>query len=78
MDTPRKEKLISYRMSIEETRKYISADSLALLPLHRLREMLGEEAPSFCFAYSSGSYPIPPHDALQEAEGKERIEAGEE
>jgi amidophosphoribosyltransferase len=29
MDTPSREKLISYRMSIEETRKYIGDDSLA-------------------------------------------------
>lgn len=78
VDTPSREKLISYRMSIEETRKYIGADSLAFLPLHRLREMLGEESPSFCYACFSGSYPVPPRDALQEAEGKERTEAGEE
>eukprot|EP00897_Mesotaenium_endlicherianum_P003460 jgi/Mesen1/3141/ME000184S02201 len=61
VDTPSKEELISYRLSVEETRKYIGADSLAFLPLTSLHGLLGEEAPTFCDACFSGTYPIPPH-----------------
>ncbi|KAJ7249813.1 hypothetical protein O6H91_03G063000 [Diphasiastrum complanatum] len=50
VDTPRKEELLSYRLNVEESREFIGADSLAFLPLERLRSMLGEEAPTFCDA----------------------------
>lgn len=45
---------------MEETRKYIGADTLAFLPLSQLRGMLGEEAPTFCDACLSGEYPVLP------------------
>ena len=54
------QELISYRLNIEETRQYIKADSLAFLPLEDLHGMLGEEAPTFCDACLSGTYPVPP------------------
>ena len=54
------QELISYRLNIEETRQYIRADSLAFLPLEDLHGMLGEEAPTFCDACLSGTYPVPP------------------
>eukprot|EP00249_Psilotum_nudum_P016630 c25918_g1_i2 orf=400-2235(-) len=60
VDTPTREELISHRLSIEDTRKYIGADSLAFLPLERLKEMLGDEAPTFCDACFSGAYPVLP------------------
>eukprot|EP00250_Pteridium_aquilinum_P010272 c19259_g1_i1 orf=523-2229(-) len=60
VDTPSSEELISNRLSIEETRKSIGADSLAFLPLERLRQVLGDEAPTFCDACFSGVYPVPP------------------
>ncbi|KAI5081239.1 hypothetical protein GOP47_0004422 [Adiantum capillus-veneris] len=60
VDTPSSGELISNRLSIEETRKFIGADSLAFLPLERLRQVLGEEAPTFCDACFSGDYPVPP------------------
>lgn len=66
VDTPTKEELISYNMSIEETRKFIGADSLAFLPLERLRSMLGQDAPNFCDACFSGAYAVPPSDFLKE------------
>lgn len=60
VDTPSKDELISYRMSTEETRDYIGADSLAFLSLDSLHEMLEEDAPSFCDACFSGNYAVPP------------------
>lgn len=60
VDTPSSGELISNRLSVEETRSFIGADSLAFLPLERLRKVLGEEAPTFCDACFSGSYPVPP------------------
>eukprot|EP01018_Ginkgo_biloba_P027816 Gb_09152 [translate_table: standard] len=80
VDTPSKEELISHRMSVEETREFIGADSLAFLPLQRLRGMLAEEAPSFCDACFSNSYAVPPSDLLreeaEEMEAKEEVSRG--
>uniref|UniRef100_A0A0D6QVU1 amidophosphoribosyltransferase n=1 Tax=Araucaria cunninghamii TaxID=56994 RepID=A0A0D6QVU1_ARACU len=74
VDTPRKEELISHTMSVEETRDFIGADSLAFLPLHRLRGMLGDEAPTFCDACFSAAYPVPPSDMLKEEEEQRKKE----
>ena len=40
----------------------LGADTLAFLPLERLRGMLGDEAPRFCDACFSGAYAVPPRD----------------
>lgn len=63
VDTPSSEELISNRMSVEEVRQFIGSDSLAFLSLKSLRELLGEEAPSFCDACFSGNYPILPKES---------------
>lgn len=60
VDTPSSKELICNRLSVEDTRKFIGADSLAFLPLERLRAVLGDEAPTFCDACFSGHYPVPP------------------
>lgn len=72
VDTPSRKELISYRLSIEETRQYIGADSLAFLPLSKLHGMLGEEAPTFCDACLSGDYPICPPDLMTGVEAPEK------
>lgn len=51
-----------FRLNVEDTRKVLGADSLAFLPLERLRGMLGDEAPKFCDACFSGNYSVPPRD----------------
>lgn len=58
------------RLNIEDTRKAIGADSLAFLPLERLRGMLEHEAPTFCDACFSGAYPVPPRDLTKDKEEK--------
>lgn len=63
VDTPDKEKLLSARMSDEEARKFINADSLAFLPLDGMHQFLAEEASTFCDACFSGNYPVLPVQA---------------
>lgn len=50
------------RLNLEDTRKALGANTLAFLPLERLRGMLGDEAPKFCDACFSGAYAVPPRD----------------
>ncbi|KAL3695579.1 hypothetical protein R1sor_009655 [Riccia sorocarpa] len=71
VDTPSTEELISHRLSIEDTRKFVGADSLAFLPLEKLRDMLGTEAPTFCDACFTGVYPVPPRSLSKDAAEKE-------
>eukprot|EP00177_Eucheuma_denticulatum_P002123 GFKZ01003787.1.p1 GENE.GFKZ01003787.1~~GFKZ01003787.1.p1 ORF type:complete len:536 (+),score=50.12 GFKZ01003787.1:141-1748(+) len=60
VDTPDREKLLSYRMSNEEACEYVGADSLAFLPLEAMHHFLGDEAATFCDACFSGNYPVLP------------------
>ncbi|KAH9624168.1 hypothetical protein KSS87_004307 [Heliosperma pusillum] len=60
VDTPSPEELISNRMNVDEIRDFIGCDSLAFLPLDRLRNLLGGESRNFCYACFSGKYPIEP------------------
>eukprot|EP00252_Welwitschia_mirabilis_P014306 TRINITY_DN31475_c0_g1_i1.p1 TRINITY_DN31475_c0_g1~~TRINITY_DN31475_c0_g1_i1.p1 ORF type:complete len:556 (-),score=40.34 TRINITY_DN31475_c0_g1_i1:91-1758(-) len=62
VDTPSKEELISNRLSVEDTRKFLGADSLAFMPLEMLRGFLGSEAPTFCDACFSGNYAVLPRE----------------
>ena len=58
VDTPTKEELISSRYSIEETRKYIGADTLAYLSIDGLLRSVGNDL-SYCMACFDGNYPVP-------------------
>ncbi|HWU25161.1 MAG TPA: amidophosphoribosyltransferase [Rhizomicrobium sp.] len=63
VDTPNKEELLAHRMSIEEMRSYICADSLAFVSIGGLYRATGEAGrnarmPQFCDACFSGDYPI--------------------
>lgn len=60
IDTPKKEKLLASRMSMEEMRAHLNADSLAFVSLEGLHNAVGEAkgAPtSFCNACFTGAYP---------------------
>ncbi|CAM8977320.1 unnamed protein product [Rhodiola kirilowii] len=65
IDTPNTEELISYKMQVEEVRKFIGSDSLAFLPLNSLQNMLGTDSPNFCYACFSGQYPIVPNSKVK-------------
>jgi amidophosphoribosyltransferase len=63
VDTPNKEDLLAHRMTVEEMRVYINADSLAFVSIDGLYRAVGESArnpvkPQFCDACFTGAYPI--------------------
>lgn len=58
IDTPTREELIANRMSLEDIRKFIGADSLKYLSLEGLRSCVGT-SDNFCDACFSNEYPIP-------------------
>jgi amidophosphoribosyltransferase len=62
IDTPERSQLIASSHSLEEIRKYITADSVGYLSIEGLREAVGAEATggesSFCEACFTGRYPI--------------------
>ncbi len=57
VDTPTKEELISSKYSIEETKNYIGADTLAYLSIDGLLRSVGNDL-SYCMACFDGNYPI--------------------
>jgi amidophosphoribosyltransferase len=63
VDTPNKEELLAHRLTVEEMRRYIEADSLAFVSIDGLYRATGEamrdsKRPQFCDACFSGDYPI--------------------
>ena len=56
VDTSSLKDLISARMSLEELREYISADSLAFLSVEGLRKGLGDNICSSCFVKQYPTY----------------------
>ena len=58
--TPTKEELIAARMSVEEIRGYLGADSLGYLSVEDMLASL--ENKSFCAACFTGNYVVPPVD----------------
>ncbi|NPA29369.1 MAG: amidophosphoribosyltransferase [Epsilonproteobacteria bacterium] len=57
VDTPEKEKLISARMSVEEIRDYIGADSLAYISIDGLMRAVGDDQ-NYCKACFDGHYVV--------------------
>ncbi|RJF83891.1 amidophosphoribosyltransferase [Azospirillum cavernae] len=69
IDTPEQSKLLAHRMSVEQMREFIQADSLAFISLDGLYRAMGEEKRdpaklSYCDACFTGDYPIALTDAL--------------
>lgn len=63
IDTPERSKLIASSHTLNEIRKYITADSLEYISIEELREavnaVMTENGSSFCEACFTGQYPIP-------------------
>ena len=57
VDTPHRQDLIASRMTNEEVREYIGADTLGYLSLDGMLEAIGIESASSCTACWSGKYP---------------------
>jgi len=64
IDTPNKEELIANNYSLEETRKYLGAQSLSYLSIKKMLEVLQNEKNKFCSACFDGNYPVPITDHL--------------
>jgi amidophosphoribosyltransferase len=62
IDTPTKEELIASNMTVEETAKYIGADSLSYLSKEGMLSHLGEEGKDYCTACFDGNYPVERYD----------------
>jgi amidophosphoribosyltransferase len=63
VDTPRKEKLLAHKYTVEEMARYIGADSLAFISIDGLYRALKEpgrngDQPQYCDACFTGDYPI--------------------
>lgn len=58
IDTPNREELIANRMSIDEIRDYICADSVKYLKKEDLEKCV-KRPEGFCYACFDGNYPIP-------------------
>ncbi|WP_025270433.1 amidophosphoribosyltransferase [Hippea sp. KM1] len=56
IDTPTKKELIASSHTVDEIRKYSTADSVAYLSLEGLKSIVGGEG--YCFACFNGNYPI--------------------
>ncbi len=82
IDTPQREELIASSHNLEETRKYLTADSLEYLDLNRMLEVMNDENSHFCTACFSGDYPITPDQEPQPIQlqlfGGETVVQGEE
>ena len=57
VDTPHRKDLIASRMSIEETCRYIGADTLGYLSLEGMLKAVGLDEDSSCTACWTGKYP---------------------
>jgi amidophosphoribosyltransferase len=58
IDTPTREELIASTHSVEQTREFLGADSLAYLSMEGLYAFAGGRSNEFCDACFSGRYPV--------------------
>src|SRR5258708_35209587 len=58
IDTPTREELVASSMSLDEIRKYITADSLAYLSVEGLYSFMDGRREGFCDACFTGDYPV--------------------
>ena len=58
IDTPNRKELISSSHTVEEIRKYITADSLGYLSEEGLMQAVGADNTQYCTACFSGGYPV--------------------
>jgi len=65
IDTAARNELIAAKLSVEEIREYIGADSLGYLSLNGLIRAIGLKKEMFCRACLDGKYPIAVPDATR-------------
>lgn len=59
IDTPIRKELIASKMSVDEIRSHLTADSLAYLSIEGMLSALQSPSEKFCSACFNGEYPIP-------------------
>jgi amidophosphoribosyltransferase len=57
VDTPDKNELIAANHTVEETRQFVEADSIAYLSHEGLRQAVGADNDQYCYACYTGDYP---------------------
>ena len=57
VDTPSERELIAANNTVDETRKFIEADSLGYLSLAALRQAVDDHRDEYCYACYTGDYP---------------------
>jgi amidophosphoribosyltransferase len=58
IDTPNRQELVAATHSLEQTRTYLTADSLSYLSLEGLRSVVQPGQEEFCYACFCGAYPV--------------------
>ncbi len=78
IDTPTRDELLASHNSVEEIRRFITADSLGYLSWDGLYSFLGEGREGFCDACFTGNYPveIPDHQGVHQLHLFEANERG--
>ncbi len=64
VDTGRQEELLASFMTDDEIAQYINADSIAFLPVERIKRALGQKAARFCMGCLTGDYPVTHEDSI--------------
>lgn len=59
IDTPTRQELIASNHTIDEIKKYITADSLGYLSIEGMLSVIPDSNGGFCIACFSGEYPVP-------------------
>ncbi len=72
-DTTEKEDLMAVRMTVEEMREYMGADSLGFLSVESIKEMVKESSLSICDACFTGNYPLDVSKASRENKYSQKI-----
>jgi amidophosphoribosyltransferase len=59
IDTPDREELIASKHTLEETRRYITADTLEYLDIDNMMSVMNGEKSTYCAACFDGDYVVP-------------------
>ncbi|MDH5458527.1 MAG: amidophosphoribosyltransferase [Nitrospinota bacterium] len=59
IDTPDREQLIASKHTLEETRRFVTADSLEYIDIDNMMDIMKDERSSYCAACFDGEYAVP-------------------
>jgi amidophosphoribosyltransferase len=72
-DISSRDKLIACRMTIEEIRKEIGADTLGYLEIEDMKNIAPESKCGFCYGCFTGEYPVDPPDEVPDDKYSHKI-----